>query len=110
MHSYQILSRRIADQKVDFAVDKTPGSPSDQLRRLSALLNHDYVVPDTINDCADAVGFWREFLYRKIFTGTSHEQFLETDSDDPKAVDWLIAVAAIDTEAYQSKRKENRAQ
>jgi hypothetical protein len=109
METYQILSRRNAERKVSFAPDRdAPTSPYAQLRRLSSLLTDHYLGPDDITDCDTAVTYWREFLYRKIFTGTSHEQFLETDANDPEAIDWLIAVAAVDTEHYQAKRKENR--
>ena len=110
METYQILSRR-SGRKVSFAPDKTPGSPDTELRRLSALRRDNYIGPEELDDCETAVKYLREFAYRKIFTGCSHEQFLETDKNDPDAVDWLIAVAAVDTAAYQyDKRKETRAQ
>ena len=109
MHSYQILSRR-ADSKVNFGPEMAEGSPSAQLRRLSALLAEHYLGPDVIKGCDEALSFYREMIYRKIFTGTTHEQFVATDSHAPEAIDWLIAVHAVDVEHYQTKRKENRAQ
>ena len=110
METYQILSRR-AGQKVDFSPDQASGSPDAQLRRLSALLRESYIGPNEITDCDTALQYLREYTYRKVFTGTTHEQFLVTDETDPKAVDWLIAIAATDAAAYQyNKRKENKAQ
>ena len=107
MHSYQILSRR-ADSSVDFGPDMAEGSPSAQLRRLSSLLAEHYLGPDKISGCDSVLDAYREYTYRKIFTGTTHEQYQETDANDPEAIDWLIAVHAVDAEHFQSKRKESR--
>ena len=110
MKPHQILSRCDTERKVDFRPDAEPSSPFAQLRRLSSLLSDHYLGPDDVTDCDEALTFFRELLYRKIFTGTSHEEFLATDTAFPEAIDWLIAVHAVDAAAYQSKRKENRAQ
>ena len=110
METYQILSRR-AGHRVDFSPDQADGSPDHQLRRISAFLRESYIGPDEISDCDTALKYLREYTYRKIFTGTTHEQFLFTNEADPTAVDWLIAIAATDAAAYQyNKRKENKAQ
>ena|ERR1022692_1061297 len=106
MKLYDILSRRPVVDKVDFSPDPTPGAPARQLHKLVALLSASNLGPDDIEDCAEGLTFLREFSYRKIFTGTTHEQFLETDRTDPKAIDWLIAVAGVDNEHYQSSRRK----
>lgn len=105
MKLYQILSRRQADDKVDFAPDLTPASPHKQLLKLAALLAHTELGADDIIDCDEAIQYMREFSYRKIFSGTTHEQFLETDRSDPKAIDWLIAVSCVDTEHYKNNKR-----
>ena len=111
MQSYQILSRRNSERRVNFGpAPDDASSPDVQLRRLSSLLNEHYLGSDNIQGCDRVLDAYRELTYRKIFTGTTHEQFLATDKDDPEAIDWLIAVHAIDAEHFQSKRKENRAQ
>jgi hypothetical protein len=105
LNSTQILSRRSDDRKVNFAPDTARGSPYDQLRRLSALLKANTLGPDDITDCEDAINAWRELLYRKIFTGTSHEQYVRLDETEPEAIDWLISVHSIDAEAYRNNRQ-----
>lgn len=102
MRHSQLFSRR-TEATVDFRPDPVTSSPFAQLRRLSSYLATDTAQPDDITDCPQALNALREFVYRKTFTGCTHEQFLETDANHPDAIDWLLAVAEIDTAAYKSK-------
>jgi hypothetical protein len=101
-----ILSRRNDERKVDFRVnpDAAETSPGVQLRRLSALLESRTLTPDDL-ECDDAIEAWREYLYRKIFTGTTHEQFVTLDRESPESIDWQIAVAGADTAAYKNNAR-----
>ena len=82
-----------------------PKSPFAQLRRLSFYLTQENTKSDDLDDCPDALEAWREYTYRKIFTGTTHEQFIETDKHNPDAIDWLIAVASVDSSVYAARKK-----
>jgi hypothetical protein len=112
MNHQQIFSRRDVERKVDFRPDNPDGdSPYAQLRRLSVYMASNVASADNITDCPDALDALREYVYRKTFTGTTHEQFLETDATDPEAIDWLLSVASIEAESYRSKtdsRKQSR--
>jgi hypothetical protein len=105
MNSTQILSRRESGRKVDFRVDPSPGSPYDQLRRLGSLLGQQDTGPDEIENCDEALIAYREYCYRKIYTSTTHAQFLEIDALDPASIDWAIAIHAVDAENYKNNRK-----
>lgn len=105
MKNFQLFSRRATGTKVDFRPDSDPGSPFAQLRRLAAHLSATDAKADDITDCPDALNFLREYTYRKIFTGTSHEDFQRTDSTDPEAVDWLIAVHEAETANFQNRKQ-----
>lgn len=104
MRNSQLFSRRVG-AAVDFRPDVDPSSPFAQLRRLSAHLNAADAKPEDIEDCPQALNYLREYTYRKIFTGTSHEDFLRVDSTDPGAVDWLIAVHETESAHFLSRRK-----
>ena len=103
MNKAQLFSR-LPDAAVDFRPDVAEGSPHVQLRRLNAYLKADNVLADAIEDCPEALDYLREYTYRKIFTGTSHEDFIATDKTAPYAIDWLIAVHEAETAIFQAKR------
>lgn len=107
MNNLQLFSRR-ENAPVDFRPDPDPQSPSSQLRRLEVYLSKEVPPSDDIADCPDALDALREFAYRKTFTGCTHEQFLETDKNHPEAIDWLLAVAFIETTAYKNKTTSPR--
>lgn len=102
-----IFSRR-PNAPVDFKPDTAPSSPSAQARRLSALLASDQPhlidTDEAITDCPDALDAMREYQYRKIFTGTSHEEFLALDETDPQHIDWAIRVHEISSETFSKSR------
>ena len=98
MKASQILSRR-AGAVVDFRPDADPKSPYGQLRRLASLLAGSELKADDIDD--SLLDWHLEYVYRKIFTGTTHEDYLATD---PEVVEWLVAVHEIEAEAFRSKK------
>ncbi len=105
MNHVQIFSRRNTEHKTDFRPDDPKGdSPYAQLRRLSAYMESNNAPPTDITDCNKALSYLRELCYRKIFTGTSHADFVELDNTDPEAIDWLIAVHSVDASNHQNKR------
>ena len=103
MDKAQLFSRR-PGATVDFRPDVAEGSPHVQLRRLSAYIKANVAAVADIEDCPEALEYAREYAYRKIFTGTSHEDFIATDRISPDAVDWLIAVHEVETAAHLEKR------
>ena len=103
MNKATLFSRR-PGATVDFGPDVAPDSPHVQLRRLSAYLRADNALAAKIEDCPEALEYAREYAYRKIFTGTSHEDFIATDRVSPDAIDWLIAVHEVETAAHLEKR------
>lgn len=106
--SWQILSRRNSKSKVDFKPDDPSGdSPFAQLRRLQRVLTAGVIPEDDFQNMDEAIDSWREFTYRKVFSGTTHEEFVALDSTEPERIDWLLAVASVDNEVWQSKRKGN---
>ena len=105
MRNSQLFSRRAVESRVDFRPDADPTSPFAQLRRLATHLSTSDAKAEDITDCPEALAFLREYTYRKIFTGTSHEDFQKTDSTDPQAIDWLIAVHETESSHFQAKRK-----
>lgn len=102
MKNLQLFSRR-ENAPVDFRPDPAPQSPASQLRRLEVYLSKDLPPAADITDCPDALNAFREFTYRKTFTGCTHEQFIETDTHHPEAIDWLLAVAELANTAYKPK-------
>jgi|ERR1035437_80321 hypothetical protein len=106
MNHDQLSSRR-PDAPVDFRPDVDAESPYCQLRRLSSYLLSDSAGPDDITDCGPALDYWREYTYRKVFSGTSHEEFLELDATDPAAIDWLLAIHGTASQNHQ-QRKQSR--
>ena len=107
MNNSTIFSRRDTDRKVDFRPDLEPGSPFDQARRLSTYLQvgEAHVFDDSdITDCPDALEALREYQYRKIFTGTSHADFLSLDKSDPEHIDWAIRIHEIESANHQASR------
>jgi hypothetical protein len=100
MNITQLISRRSC-AKVDFRPDVDPESPDAQLRRLVAHLASDVPPAENITDCPDAIAYLREYTYRKIFTATSHEEFVKLDKESPEAIDWLIAVHEVSSNAYR---------
>ena len=105
MRNFQLFSRRDTEHKVDFRPDAAPESPFMQLRRLAAHLAMVDAKADDITDCTDALNYLREYTYRKIFTGTSHNDFVELDNNQPEVIDWLIAVHEAETQHFQTKNK-----
>ena len=108
MLNSHLFSRRDTDQKVDFAPDMTRLSPSDQSRRLSEYLASDkpHIIDadSNITDCPDALNALREYSYRKLFTGTSHAEFVELDDRDPYHIDWQLRIHEIVSETFSNKR------
>ena len=107
MQSHIIFSRRNVgpDEKTDFRPDDPVGkSPFAQLRRLLSYLKTDLSGADDITDCDEGLQYLREYQYRKIFGGTSHDDFVKLDSDDPQAIDWLLAVHHVESSNFQAKR------
>ena len=105
MRNTQLFSRRIS-AAVDFKPDMDPKSPFAQLRRLSARMAAENAGPDdlTLTDCPDALNYLRELTYRKIFTGTSHEEFVKLDQESPETIDWLIAVHETENAAFTARK------
>ncbi len=114
MQQHAILSRRNVEpkEKTDFRPEDPSGtSPFAQLRRLSHVLSQNVAPVEDYADMDDALSAYREYLYRKVFSGTTHEDFLKLDESEPQRIDWLLAVAQIDAENYRAQRapeKRNR--
>ena len=105
MKNFQIFSRRTG--AVDFRPDDPAGdSPYAQLRRLSTYLQTHIAPVEDITDCDDALFYYREYCYRKLFTGTSHEEFIKLDEASPDAVDWLIAVHNTESDIFRANQKK----
>jgi hypothetical protein len=109
MKSFQLLSRRnSAEGKTDFRPEDPNGSsPFAQLRRLSAVLEQPSPPADDYTNMDDALDAYREYLYRKIFSGTTHDEFEALDNKDPQRLDWLLAVATVDAEHFRNSKKSN---
>ena len=86
MKHYQLFSRRSTQDKVDFRPDAAPESPFMQMRRLQVHLEQTSPQADDIEDCTIALDYLREYTYRKIFTGTTHEQFAALDASAPSRI------------------------
>jgi hypothetical protein len=104
MRHFQLFSRRDTESKVDFRPDVDPDSPFAQLRRLAVHLSNTDASASDITDCNDALNYLREYTYRKIFTGTSHEDFVRLDKSSPEVIDWLIAVHETESAHFQSTK------
>lgn len=104
MNNAQLFSRRNS-AAVDFRPDPDPKSPFSQLRRLAQHLQADVPPAGDITDCPDALNYLREYTYRKVFTGTSHEDFVRLDSESPEAIDWLIAVHSVESAVHRSRKQ-----
>ena len=104
MKNFQLFSRRNVIRKVDFRPNPDPSSPWSQLRRLSSHLTQSDANADDIVDCTDALNYLREYTYRKIFTGTSHSDFVNLDQEQPEVIDWLIAVHEAETAHFQMRK------
>jgi hypothetical protein len=106
MSRHTALFSRRSDASVDFRPDDPAGnSPHAQLLRLSAYLKGKLIGDAPITDCGPALDYLREYTYRKVFTGTTHEQFVEIDESDSAAVDWLLAVHHIEAEAHKARNR-----
>lgn len=105
MNYRQIFSRRPAAEKVDFRPDTDARSPFAQVCRLEVYLDHRDIGADDITDCPDALNAFREYTYRKIFTNTTHAEFVTLDRTEPKVIDWLIAVHEVASAHFQPRRK-----
>ena len=109
MKNYQLFSRRDTERKVDFRPDVDEASPFMQMRRLAAYMARVDPEAADITDCPDALNYLREYTYRKIFTGTSHWDYIQVEQDDPQAIDWLIAIHETETaNFYQRKASTNK--
>ena len=110
MLNSNLFSRRDTDRKVDFSPNMERLSPSDQSRRLSAYLATDrpHIINanENITDCPDALDALREYQYRKIFTGTSHAEFLALDEECPQHIDWQIRIHEIASEHAPNRRNK----
>lgn len=108
MKPWHILSRRNVEEKTDFSpADPAGMSPFAQLRRLSAALKDPVAPIGNLGGMDDALDAYREHLYRKIYTGTSHDEFVALNEIDPQRIDWLIAVADTDAEHFRNSKKSN---
>lgn len=110
MNNSILFSRRATAGKVDFRPNREPGSPSEQARRLESYLaaNEPHIFSDDdLTDCPDALNALREYQYRKIFTGTSHDDFQQLDVRDPEHIDWAIRVHEIESANHQATRNRN---
>jgi len=106
MQSFQILSRRRSDAKVDFRPDDPSGdSPFAQLRRFARALQANVMPANDFDGMDDVLDAYEEFLFRKIFTGTTHQEYLDTP---PETRQWLIAIAATDNEVFRNKRTNEK--
>ena len=106
MQNSQLFSRRNTERKVDFRLDPDANSPSSQLRRLRHFMDQaNPIDAEDITDCADALDALREFSYRKIFTGTSHDEYLDLDENDPEHIDWTIAIHETESERFLKKKQ-----
>lgn len=108
MNLRTLLSRRNVepDEKTDFRPDDPGGmSPFAQLRRLAAYRAKDISTAENIADCPEALDALREYTYRKIFTGTSHDEFLALPADH---VDWAIAVHETESTYFQNRRNSEK--
>jgi hypothetical protein len=105
MQLHSALFSRRSQATVDFRpADPAGDSPFAQLLRLSAYLKGGAISSDSITDCGPALDYLREYTYRKVFTNTTHEQFVALDQSDPAAIDWLLAVHGAETDAFQSRK------
>ena len=105
MQLHQLFSRRNASRKVDFRPDdRGPESPFLQLRRLRSYMSDDNMTGDDLEGCDDAIKALREYTYRKIFTGTSHAEFLDIEKNDPMHIDWSIAAHETEADRFRSQK------
>lgn len=107
MQLHMLFSRRNDPRRVDFRPDSLePTAPASQLRRLRRYLDNDHALDgDDLTGCDDAIKALREYSYRKIFTGTSHAEFLDIDKHDPAHIDWQIAAHEHETERFRSQKR-----
>ncbi len=105
MKSFQLTSRRSTLAKVDFRPATDAESPFAELRRFSRVLAEESAGPDDLADIAHALDAYREYLYRKIFTGTTHDDFVRLDESDPQRIDWLLAVASVDADHFRASKR-----
>ena len=104
MQNHQLFSRRTG--AVDFRPDDPGGkSPFAQLRRLSAHLKISVAQPEDITDCDDALYYYRYYCFRKLFTNTTHDEFVRLDKVSPEVIDWSLAVHSVASEAYQTQKR-----
>lgn len=108
MRISQLISRRPTEHKADFRPDVAPESPSAQMRRLNAYLQMEIPPPEDIEDCSQALYYLREYTYRKIFTGTTHQEYKALDQSEPEAIDWLISVHEAEYAAHAQRTSEKR--
>ncbi len=101
-----LFSRRShARNRVDFRPNTDAKSPFAQLRRLEVYLSQGLPPADDITDCPDALDALREYTYRKVFTGTSHAEYVELDKSNPEAIDWLLAVHETEVAHFGSNKR-----
>ena len=105
---YDLLSRRNVDDEVktDFGPDHPEGtSPFAQLRRLRRVLASSTMPADNYSGMDEALSAYREHIYRKVYSGTTHDEFVKLDQEDPQRIDWLLAVSVVDTEHYAALKE-----
>jgi hypothetical protein len=103
MKASQIISRRFGSV-VDFRPDADAKSPHSQLRRLMSLLQDRFSSGEDLED--EALRHYQEYLYRKIFTGTSHDEYLQLLETDPAHIEWAIAVHETEAEHFRNQRRQ----
>ena len=107
MQLHQLFSRRNDPRRVDFRPDSLePSTPASQLRRLRRYLSDDHSLDaDELTGCDDAIAALEEYSYRKIFTGTSHAEYLDLRKNCPEHIDWQIAVHEHETDRFRSQKQ-----
>lgn len=104
---HSILYRQT--EPVDFRPDDPSGkSPYAQLWRLLHALTQPGDIDEAVADIDQAtLDAYEELCYRKLFTGSTHEDFVRIKATDPERLARLIAVGAIDSEAYKQSRNKS---
>ena len=108
MNLIQLWSRRKTERKIDFRPDADPESPYAQLRRLQRALELEVPPKGDLEDVPDALDALREFTYRKVFSGSTHDDFVALDTTDPQRIDWLLAVAATYDEHFKGSKESDK--
>ena len=106
MQLHTLFSRRKA-ARLDFRPDERgAGSPYSQLRRLRSYMAGDNLTGDDLTGCDDAVEALVEYSYRKIFTGTSHAEYLDLKKNCPEHIEWIVAIHEMESDRFRNAKKD----